>query len=68
MPRHKVPNTWFQQALKVSEDPATSDWLKGALIEAINRDPANVARDAELLCKILKLRAEAVQDQSSTGG
>ena len=61
MPRHKDPNAWFQQALKVSGDPAASGWLKSALVEAINRDPADAARDSEVLCKILHLRAAAVQ-------
>ena len=61
MPKLKDPNVWFQNALKVTEDPAASGWLKNALVEAINRDPVDAAGDAEVLCRILKLRAAAVQ-------
>jgi hypothetical protein len=61
MPRLKDPNAWFQKTLKVAEDPATSGWLKNALIEAINRDPVNAASDADVLCRILQMRAAAVQ-------
>jgi hypothetical protein len=62
MPRGvKDPNIWFQKALKVAQDPAASGWLKNALVEAINRDPVNAAGDAEVLCRILQLRAAAAQ-------
>jgi hypothetical protein len=59
MPKLKDPNIWFQNALKVTEDPGASYWLKNALIEAINRDPIDAAQDAEVLSRILKLRAVA---------
>ena len=59
MPKLKDPNIWFQNALKVTEDPAASYWLKSVLIEAINRDPVDAAQDAEVLSGILKLRAAA---------
>jgi hypothetical protein len=59
MPKLKDPNIWFQNALKVTEDPAASYWLKNALIEAINRDPVDAAQDAAVLSRILKLRAAA---------
>ena len=61
MPKLKDPNVWFQNALKVTEDPAASGWLKNALLEAINRDPVDAAGDAEVLYRILKLRSAAVQ-------
>jgi hypothetical protein len=61
VPKLKNPNVWFHNALKVTEDPAASGWLKSALVEAINRDPVDAAADAEVLCRILKLRATAVQ-------
>jgi hypothetical protein len=61
MPKLKDPNVWFQNALKVTEDPATSDWLKKGLVEAINRDPVDAAQDAEVLYRILNLRTAAVQ-------
>ena len=67
MPKLKDPNVWFQNALKVTEDPAASGWLKNALVEAINRDPVDSAGDAEVLCRILKLRAAAVQKATHSG-
>ena len=67
MPKLKDPNLWFQNALKVAEDPAASGWLKNALIEAINRDPVDAAGDAEVLYRILKLRAAAVQTAELSG-
>ena len=60
MRKRKDPNVWFQQALKVAEDPAASGWLKNALVEAINRDPFDAAGDADVLCRILQQRAAAV--------
>ena len=67
MPKIKDPNVWFQNALKVSEDPAASGWLKNALLEAINRDPVDAAGDAEVLYRILNLRAAAVQKAELSG-
>ena len=61
MPKLKDPNAWFRQALKVTEDSAASAWLKNALVEAINRDPISAAEDADVLRRILQLRAAAVQ-------
>jgi hypothetical protein len=61
MPKRRDSNAWFQQVLKVSKDPAISSWLKIALVDAINRDPVDAARDSEILCKILQLRAASVQ-------
>jgi hypothetical protein len=69
MPKLKDHNVWFQDALKVTEDPASSYWLKNALIEAINRDPLDAAQDAEVLSRILKLRAAAaVQKEPELSG
>jgi hypothetical protein len=68
MPKIKDPNVWFQNARRVTEDPAASDWLKNALLEAINRDPVDAAGDAEVLCRILKLRAAAVQKEPERSG
>ena len=67
MPKLKDPNVWFRDALKVTEDPAASDWLKNALVEAINRDPVDAAGDTEILCRILKLRSAAVQKAMHSG-
>jgi hypothetical protein len=67
MPKLKDPNVWFQNALKVMENPATSGWLKNSLVEAINRDPVDAAGDAEVLYRILRLRAAAVQKAELSG-
>jgi hypothetical protein len=63
MRKRTDPNIWFQQALKVTEDPAASGWLKNALIAAINRDPVDAAGDATVLSKILQQRAAAIQPE-----
>jgi hypothetical protein len=68
MPRLKDPNVWYQSARRVTDDPAASDWLKNALLDAINRDPVDAAGDAEVLCRILKLRAAAVQKAPERSG
>jgi hypothetical protein len=68
MPKLKDPNVWFQNARRLTEDPAASDWLKNALLEAINRDPVDAAGDAEVLSRILKLRAAAVQKEPELSG
>jgi hypothetical protein len=60
MPKLKDPNAWFRQALTVTEDPGASAWLKNALVDAINRDPVSAAEDADVLRRILQLRAAAV--------
>ena len=67
MPKLKDPNVWFRDALKITEDPAASDWLQNALVEAINRDPVDAAGDAEVLHRILKLRSAAVQRAALSG-
>ncbi len=40
----------------VLNDPTISDWLKWALRSALNRDPLDVANDAEILFFILSRR------------
>ena len=66
MRRRKDPNAWFQEATKVSNDPAASDWLKLALIQAINRDPVDAAKDVEVLSRILEQRAAAAYQTRSS--
>jgi len=61
MPKFKDPNVWFQDALKVTEDPAAFTWLTNALLQAFNRDPVGAAGYAEVLYRILRLRSAAVQ-------
>ena len=64
MRKRTDPNIWFQQALKVTDDPAASSWLKNALIAAINRDPVDAAGDAAVLSRILQQRAAAIQPET----
>jgi hypothetical protein len=66
MRRRKDPNAWFQEAIKVSKDPAASDWLKLSLLQAINRDPGDAAKDAQVLSRILEQRAAAAATQPSS--
>ena len=41
-------------------DPATSEWLRLALTDAMNRDPVDAANDAETLSSVLTMRAEVM--------
>lgn len=45
---------------RVLNDPTASNWLKGALYGALERDPIDAANDAELLARLLRERAEEV--------
>jgi hypothetical protein len=44
----------------VLSDSASSDWLKGALRNALNRDPLDAACDAHLLCQLLEQRSDGI--------
>jgi len=44
----------------VLDDPAASFWLKRAITEAVRRDPADAANDAEFLAKLLSKRFDVV--------
>jgi hypothetical protein len=59
------PNDWFHRARRVTDDPAASDWLKNALLTAINRDPMDAANDADELRTILRKRAKATKGRVS---
>jgi len=61
MPRLVDTKAWFQRALRLTEDPAASDWLKEALMNAINRDPVDAANDAQVLYEILSQRSKATR-------
>jgi len=61
MPKLVDTKAWFQRALRVTEDPAASDWLKESLMNAINRDPVDAANDAEVLYEILSQRSKATR-------
>jgi hypothetical protein len=41
---------------EVLQDPATSYWLKSALISALRRDPVDAVNDAEWLYDLLTIR------------
>jgi hypothetical protein len=61
MPKLVDTKAWFHRALRVTEEPAASDWLKEALMNAINRDPVDVANDAQVLYEILTQRSKATR-------
>jgi hypothetical protein len=44
----------------VLNDFSASYWLKNALSSALQRDPIDVSRDAELLARLLRERADAL--------
>jgi hypothetical protein len=46
----------------ILDDPAASDWLKGALRSALERDPVDALNDALLLAATLEERLRAVLD------
>ena len=45
------------------DDPATSFWLKDALVGALRRDPVQAVEEAEALLAILAARADAIIQQ-----
>jgi hypothetical protein len=47
---------------EILEDPAASDWLKGALRTALERDPVDALNDALVLAGALEARLRAVLD------
>lgn len=46
----------------VLADPATSAWLKAALLEALRRDPVDALNDALVLSVLLDARLREVLD------
>ena len=49
---------------EILDDPAASDWLKGALRSALARDPVDALNDALVLAATLEERLRAVLDLS----
>ena len=47
---------------EILEDPAASDWLKGALRTALERDPVDALNDALVLAGALEARLRVVLD------
>lgn len=44
----------------VIASPATSHFLRNALLSCLDRDPVDAANDAEILAKLLRERADQV--------
>ena len=51
------PSSWPDEVQRVLQDPAASFWLKGAITSALQRDPVDALRDAQVLTGILERRA-----------
>jgi hypothetical protein len=49
---------------EILDDPSASDWLKGALRSAIERDPVDALNDALVLAATLEERLRAALDLS----
>jgi hypothetical protein len=47
---------------EILDDPAASDWLKGALQSALERDPVDALNDALALAGALEARLRVVLD------
>jgi hypothetical protein len=47
---------------EILDDPAASDWLKGALQSALERDPVDALNDALVLAGALEARLRVVLD------
>ena len=43
-------------------DPAASNWIKVALVSALDRDPVDAANDAEVLARVLASRCQRILD------
>ena len=49
---------------EILDDPSASDWLKGALRTALERDPVDALNDALVLAATLEERLRAALDLS----
>ena len=49
-----------EEIRQLLDDPSLSDWFKGALLSALDRDPVDAASDAGLLSVVLDHRAQAI--------
>lgn len=52
----------------IIEDPTASDWLKAALLSALDRDPVDAAADAEILAAALREHRDLVLHLASPDG
>ena len=55
-----MSNQKLPTARELVASPASSVWLKRAVLQALNRDPVKVAAEAELLARVLAARADAL--------
>ena len=60
----KLMSTPDVEGEEILDDPAASDWLKGALRSALERDPVDALNDALVLAATLEERLRAVLDLS----
>lgn len=52
-----------KQIAWVLAHPGMSDWLKDALRTAVDRDPEHLLNDLEILCLLLRAKAQAAIDE-----
>lgn len=45
---------------RIIDDPSASRWLRGALRDAVCRDPLDAAEDARVLDELMKLRLNTI--------
>ena len=60
----KTMTTSTYEGEEILHDPSASDWLKGALRSALERDPADALSDALLLAGTLEERLRTLLDLS----
>jgi hypothetical protein len=58
-----VPTSAIEEG-EILDDPTASDWLKGALRSALERDPVDALNDALLLAGTLEERLRTFLDLS----
>ncbi len=49
----------------VASCPATSDWLRSALMTSTRRDPVDMLTDAECLVSLLRERLNAIEEANN---
>ena len=49
---------------RIMSEPELSDWLKGAMLSALDREPKKAAEDAKLLFQMLEYRANLLDAPS----
>ena len=53
---------------EISADQAISYWLRDSVLSAIERDPVDAVKDAEILLEILQLRVSLDAENAVTTG